>query len=215
MYKVRYSCLSVQGIWGMPRESGENCTDPEEDRYLGQVLPHTGKNQPHPLPPKLHYHVIIHFEIHVYLHFPVSLYIQSPNFIDCNGTMVVLFIRDVVCVRGDWGLVHCFKTVILMSFSCWVLIYLTSISGPGGDGCWAVSCTWVRRCIVHIESAVKQSLRASSWFSWYRTPYKFNLSHSVPKSNQLRWLSLVQSIWTKALGEFRTPVYLQFTSLLS
>lgn len=51
MYKVRYSCLSVQGIWGMPRESGENCTDPEEDRYLGQVLPHTGKNQPHPLPP--------------------------------------------------------------------------------------------------------------------------------------------------------------------
>lgn len=86
----------------MPRESGENCTDPEEDRYLGQVLPHTGKNQPHPLPPKLHYHVIIHFEIHVYLHFLVSLYIQSLNFIDCNGTMVVLFIRDVVCVRGGW-----------------------------------------------------------------------------------------------------------------
>lgn len=53
MYKVRYSCLSVQGIWGMPGESGENCTDPEEDRYLGQVLPHTGKNQPHPLPPKI------------------------------------------------------------------------------------------------------------------------------------------------------------------
>lgn len=100
MYKVRYSCLSVQGIWGMSGESGENCTDPEEDRYLGQVLPHTGKNQPHPLPPKLHYHVIIHFEIHVYLHFPVSLYIQSLNFIDCYGTMVVLFIRDVVCVRG-------------------------------------------------------------------------------------------------------------------
>lgn len=169
-----------------------------------------------PSPPKLHYHVIIHFEIHVYLHFPVSLYIQSLNFIDCYGTMVVLFIRDVVCVwGGDGGVAHCFKTVILMSFSCWVLIYLTSISGPGGDRCWAVSCTWVRRCIVHIESAVKQSLQASSWFSWYRTPYKFNLSHSVPKSNQLRWLSLVQSIWTKALGEFRTPVYLQFTSLLS
>lgn len=103
----------------MSGESGENCTDPEEDRYLGQVLPHTGKNQPHPLPPKLHYHVIIHFEIHVYLHFPVSLYIQSLNFIDCNGTMVVLFIRDVVCVRGGDGMVaHCFKTVILMSFSC-------------------------------------------------------------------------------------------------
>lgn len=76
-----------------------------------------------PSPPKLHYHVIIHFEIHVYLHFPVSLYIQSLNFIDCYGTMVVLFIRDVVCVwGGDGGVAHCFKTVILMSFSCWVLI---------------------------------------------------------------------------------------------
>lgn len=160
--------------------------------------------------------MIIHFEIHVYLHFPVSLYIQSLSFIDCNGTMVVLFIRDVVCVRGGWKgsplFQNCYSHELqLLSTDLFDLYFRAGRRRM-------LSCVLYMgtyRCIVHIESAVKQSLRASSWFSWYRTPYKFNLSHSVPKSNQLRWLSLVQSIWTKALGEFRTPVYLQFTSLLS
>lgn len=88
----------------------EEC--PERVERIVQTLKKTGiwdrcyhiqvKINPTPSPPKLHYHVIIHFEIHVYLHFPVSLYIQSLNFIDCYGTMVVLFIRDVVCVRGGW-----------------------------------------------------------------------------------------------------------------
>lgn len=129
----------------------------------------------------------------------------------------LFFLLGMWCVWGEDGRVaHCFKTVILMSFSCWVLILFDLYFRAGRRR--MLSCVLYMgtyRCIVHIESAVKQSLRASSWFSWYRTPYKFNLSHSVPKSNQLRWLSLVQSIWTKALGEFRTPVYLQFTSLLS
>lgn len=146
-----------------------------------------------PSPPKLHYHVIIHFEIHVYLHFPVSLYIQSLNFIDCYGTMVVLFIRDVVCVwGGDGGVAHCFKTELqlLSTDSIWPLFQgreATDAELCLVHGYVHVSCTQCK----HNESAVKQCLRASSWFSWYRTPYKFNLSHSVPKSNQLRWLSLV------------------------